>query len=154
MHGLCLYYQLFMQPFLFTLPADCSSLPVFMSFLCFSGIYISMYSDCLDLNRWYHGKSGFIAIIRLTKVLKYGNYKLVLCLNVVTDTDNIIHIFIYYEYKSLSFIVANREGLKRFLRTTPRTSHDLPLVLTVMCQRSCLQCLPKPVPFLPLRERR
>uniref|UniRef100_A0A3Q2WEL3 Uncharacterized LOC102297806 n=1 Tax=Haplochromis burtoni TaxID=8153 RepID=A0A3Q2WEL3_HAPBU len=26
-----------------------------------------MYSDCLDLNRWYHGKSGYIAIIRLTK---------------------------------------------------------------------------------------
>ncbi|XP_023811451.2 protein TASOR [Oryzias latipes] len=33
------------------------------------GIYISMYSDCLDQNRWYHGKSGYIAIIRLTKVL-------------------------------------------------------------------------------------
>ncbi|XP_034541270.1 uncharacterized protein tasor2 [Notolabrus celidotus] len=32
-----------------------------------NGIYISMYSDCLDLNRWYHGKSGYIAIIRLTK---------------------------------------------------------------------------------------
>ncbi|XP_041650940.1 uncharacterized protein tasor2 isoform X2 [Cheilinus undulatus] len=31
------------------------------------GIYISMYSDCLDLNRWYHGKSGYIAIIRLTR---------------------------------------------------------------------------------------
>ncbi|XP_013125988.1 uncharacterized protein tasor2 isoform X1 [Oreochromis niloticus] len=31
------------------------------------GVYISMYSDCLDLNRWYHGKSGYIAIIRLTK---------------------------------------------------------------------------------------
>uniref|UniRef100_A0A3B3H2C3 Uncharacterized protein n=1 Tax=Oryzias latipes TaxID=8090 RepID=A0A3B3H2C3_ORYLA len=31
------------------------------------GIYISMYSDCLDQNRWYHGKSGYIAIIRLTK---------------------------------------------------------------------------------------
>lgn len=29
-----------------------------------------MYSDCLDLNRWYHGKSGYIAIIRLTKVLR------------------------------------------------------------------------------------
>ncbi|XP_026167477.1 uncharacterized protein tasor2 isoform X2 [Mastacembelus armatus] len=26
-----------------------------------------MYSDCLDLNRWYHGKSGYIAIIKLTK---------------------------------------------------------------------------------------
>lgn len=35
-----------------------------------TGVYISMYSDCLDLNRWYHGKSGYIAIIRLTKVLK------------------------------------------------------------------------------------
>ncbi|XP_047452037.1 uncharacterized protein tasor2 isoform X2 [Mugil cephalus] len=31
------------------------------------GVYISMYADCLDLNRWYHGKSGYIAIIRLTK---------------------------------------------------------------------------------------
>ncbi|XP_049929954.1 uncharacterized protein tasor2 isoform X2 [Epinephelus moara] len=32
-----------------------------------NGVYISMYSDCLDQNRWYHGKSGYIAIIRLTK---------------------------------------------------------------------------------------
>ncbi|XP_015246500.1 PREDICTED: protein FAM208B isoform X2 [Cyprinodon variegatus] len=31
------------------------------------GVYISMFSDCLDLNRWYHGKSGYIAIIKLTK---------------------------------------------------------------------------------------
>ncbi|KAM4618400.1 uncharacterized protein tasor2 isoform 1-T1 [Polymixia lowei] len=31
------------------------------------GVYISKHSDCLDLNRWYHGKSGFIVIIRLTK---------------------------------------------------------------------------------------
>ncbi|XP_042157754.1 uncharacterized protein LOC112218916 isoform X3 [Oncorhynchus tshawytscha] len=31
------------------------------------GVYVSKYSDCLDLNRWYHGKSGYIAIIRLTK---------------------------------------------------------------------------------------
>ncbi|XP_013872588.1 uncharacterized protein tasor2 [Austrofundulus limnaeus] len=31
------------------------------------GVYISMYSDCLDQNPWYHGKSGYIAIIRLTK---------------------------------------------------------------------------------------
>uniref|UniRef100_A0A673BWI8 Uncharacterized LOC115421242 n=1 Tax=Sphaeramia orbicularis TaxID=375764 RepID=A0A673BWI8_9TELE len=31
------------------------------------GIYLSMYSDCLDLNSWYHGKSGYIAIIRLTQ---------------------------------------------------------------------------------------
>uniref|UniRef100_A0A668ARB4 Uncharacterized protein n=1 Tax=Myripristis murdjan TaxID=586833 RepID=A0A668ARB4_9TELE len=31
------------------------------------GVYISTYSDCLDPNRWYHGKSGYIAIIRLTK---------------------------------------------------------------------------------------
>lgn len=35
-----------------------------------SGVYISMYSDCLDPNRWYHEKSGYIAIIRLTKVPK------------------------------------------------------------------------------------
>lgn len=39
-------------------------------FCVYSGVYISVYSDCLDLNRWYHGKSGYIAIIRLTKVLK------------------------------------------------------------------------------------
>ncbi|XP_078113461.1 uncharacterized protein tasor2 isoform X2 [Sander vitreus] len=38
------------------------------------GVYIPMYSDCLDLNRWYHGKSGYIAIIRLTK----GRVKMVL----------------------------------------------------------------------------
>ncbi|XP_055795408.1 uncharacterized protein LOC129866654 isoform X2 [Salvelinus fontinalis] len=31
------------------------------------GVYVSKYSDCLDINRWYHGKSGYIAIIRLTK---------------------------------------------------------------------------------------
>ncbi|KAG7523401.1 hypothetical protein JOB18_045886 [Solea senegalensis] len=31
------------------------------------GIYISMYSDCLDLNRWCNGKSGYIVIFRLTK---------------------------------------------------------------------------------------
>ncbi|XP_055789257.1 uncharacterized protein LOC129862006 isoform X3 [Salvelinus fontinalis] len=31
------------------------------------GVYVSKYSDCLDLNRWYHGKSGYIAIIKLTK---------------------------------------------------------------------------------------
>ncbi|XP_058501474.1 protein TASOR-like [Solea solea] len=31
------------------------------------GVYISMYSDCLDLNRWYNGKSGYIVIFRLTK---------------------------------------------------------------------------------------
>lgn len=38
-------------------------------FCVYSGVYISMYSDCLDLNCWYHEKSGYIAIIRLTKVL-------------------------------------------------------------------------------------
>ncbi|XP_075998383.1 uncharacterized protein tasor2 isoform X2 [Genypterus blacodes] len=31
------------------------------------GVYMSMYSDCLDLNCFYHGKSGHIAIIKLTK---------------------------------------------------------------------------------------
>ncbi|XP_038872934.1 protein TASOR-like [Salvelinus namaycush] len=36
-------------------------------FLFNSGVYVSKYSDCLDLNRWYHGKSGYIAIIKLTK---------------------------------------------------------------------------------------
>ncbi|XP_018602833.1 uncharacterized protein tasor2 isoform X2 [Scleropages formosus] len=31
------------------------------------GVYISKYSDCLDLNPWYHGKTGFIVLFRLTK---------------------------------------------------------------------------------------
>lgn len=50
-------------------------------FCVYSGVYISMYSDCLDLNRWYHGKSGYIAIIRLTKVI--GNREMVVWRNVV-----------------------------------------------------------------------
>nr|XP_019934731.1 PREDICTED: uncharacterized protein LOC109624473 isoform X1 [Paralichthys olivaceus] len=33
----------------------------------FKGVYLSRYSDCWDLNCWYHGKSGYVAIIRLTK---------------------------------------------------------------------------------------
>ncbi|KAL2093530.1 hypothetical protein ACEWY4_010842 [Coilia grayii] len=32
-----------------------------------NGVYVSKYSDCLDLKRWYCGKSGHIAIVRLTK---------------------------------------------------------------------------------------
>uniref|UniRef100_A0A8C6T247 DUF3715 domain-containing protein n=1 Tax=Neogobius melanostomus TaxID=47308 RepID=A0A8C6T247_9GOBI len=45
------------------------------------GVYLSMYSDCLDLNRWYHGKSGYIAILRLTqgRVKKWG--LTAMCLN-------------------------------------------------------------------------
>ncbi|XP_063052602.1 protein TASOR-like isoform X2 [Engraulis encrasicolus] len=31
------------------------------------GVYVSKYSDCLDLKRWYCGKSGHIAIVKLTK---------------------------------------------------------------------------------------
>ncbi|XP_041967157.1 uncharacterized protein tasor2 isoform X3 [Alosa sapidissima] len=31
------------------------------------GVYVSKYSDCLDVKRWYCGKSGYIAIVRLTK---------------------------------------------------------------------------------------
>ncbi|XP_072291456.1 uncharacterized protein tasor2 [Eucyclogobius newberryi] len=31
------------------------------------GVYLSMYSDSLDLNRWYHGKSGYIAIVKITE---------------------------------------------------------------------------------------
>ncbi|KAJ8411252.1 hypothetical protein AAFF_G00172580 [Aldrovandia affinis] len=30
-------------------------------------VYISKYSDCLDFSPWYQGKSGYIAILRLTK---------------------------------------------------------------------------------------
>ncbi|XP_031420028.1 uncharacterized protein tasor2 isoform X3 [Clupea harengus] len=31
------------------------------------GVCVSKYSDCLDVKRWYCGKSGYIAIVRLTK---------------------------------------------------------------------------------------
>ncbi|XP_066499421.1 protein TASOR 2 isoform X2 [Hoplias malabaricus] len=31
------------------------------------GVYISKYSDCLDLKRWYDGKTGNIVILKLTK---------------------------------------------------------------------------------------
>lgn len=34
-----------------------------------SGVYISQYSDRLDQNPWSHGKSGYIAVIKLTKVM-------------------------------------------------------------------------------------
>ncbi|XP_065104408.1 uncharacterized protein tasor2 isoform X2 [Paramisgurnus dabryanus] len=31
------------------------------------GVYISKYSDCLDLKRWYSGKTGYIILVKLTK---------------------------------------------------------------------------------------
>ncbi|KAI7797992.1 putative protein FAM208B [Triplophysa rosa] len=31
------------------------------------GVYISKYSDCLDLKRWYNGKTGYIVLVKLTK---------------------------------------------------------------------------------------
>ncbi|KAL1270236.1 hypothetical protein QQF64_032525 [Cirrhinus molitorella] len=31
------------------------------------GVYISKYSDCLDLKRWYTGKTGYIVLLKLTK---------------------------------------------------------------------------------------
>ncbi|XP_022526319.2 uncharacterized protein tasor2 isoform X1 [Astyanax mexicanus] len=31
------------------------------------GVYISKYSDCLDLKRWYDGKTGYIVLLKLTK---------------------------------------------------------------------------------------
>ncbi|XP_055078219.1 uncharacterized protein LOC117371861 isoform X2 [Periophthalmus magnuspinnatus] len=31
------------------------------------GVYLSMYSDCLDPNCWYHGKSGYIVIVKITE---------------------------------------------------------------------------------------
>lgn len=34
---------------------------------CSKGVYISKYSDCLDLKRWYDGKKGFIVLFKLTK---------------------------------------------------------------------------------------
>lgn len=33
-----------------------------------TGVYISKYSDCLDLKRWYDGKTGYIVLLKLTKV--------------------------------------------------------------------------------------
>lgn len=32
------------------------------------GVYISKYADCLDLKRWYDGKTGYIVLLKLTKV--------------------------------------------------------------------------------------
>lgn len=104
-----------------------------------------MYSDCLDLNRWYHGKSGCIAIIRLTKVLKYG------CCEWLYG---VMWSLCFHSNKLFAFVVSNRGELKRFLRTTPRiTQHPL-VVLTVTCQNSCHQYQLTPAPFLPLREHR
>ncbi|KAF4072526.1 hypothetical protein AMELA_G00264040 [Ameiurus melas] len=34
---------------------------------CSKGVYISKYSDCLDLKRWYDGKTGYIVLVKLTK---------------------------------------------------------------------------------------
>lgn len=51
-------------------------------------------------------------------------------------------------------VVTNRVKLKRFQRTTPRILLHPLWGLTVMCQNSCLQYLPTPAPFLPLREPR
>ncbi|XP_050972415.1 uncharacterized protein tasor2 isoform X3 [Labeo rohita] len=31
------------------------------------GVYISKYADCLDLKRWYDGKTGYIVLLKLTK---------------------------------------------------------------------------------------
>ncbi|KAI4895838.1 hypothetical protein NFI96_016993 [Prochilodus magdalenae] len=31
------------------------------------GVYVSKYSDCLDLKRWYDGKTGYIVLLKLTK---------------------------------------------------------------------------------------
>lgn len=33
-----------------------------------TGVYISKYSDCLDLKLWYDGKTGYIVLLKLTKV--------------------------------------------------------------------------------------
>lgn len=41
-----------------------------MSFVFETGVYISKYSDCLDLKRWYDGKTGYIVLLKLTKVKK------------------------------------------------------------------------------------
>ncbi|KAK3540453.1 hypothetical protein QTP70_031004, partial [Hemibagrus guttatus] len=38
---------------------------------CSKGLYISKYSDCLDLKRWYDGKTGYIVLLKLTKYYMY-----------------------------------------------------------------------------------
>uniref|UniRef100_UPI003AAE60D2 uncharacterized protein tasor2 isoform X1 n=1 Tax=Centroberyx gerrardi TaxID=166262 RepID=UPI003AAE60D2 len=76
------------------------------------GVYISTYSDCLDLNRWYHGKSGYIAIIRLTK----GRVK------TVSDnyTQNLTAPSVGFDChvsKQLSAVSANTSSFLAFERT-------------------------------------
>jgi len=41
---------------------------IFLLFALKLGVYISKYSDCLDLKRWYDGKTGYIVLLKLTKV--------------------------------------------------------------------------------------
>lgn len=41
---------------------------IFLLFTLKLGVYISKYSDCLDLKRWYDGKTGYIVLLKLTKV--------------------------------------------------------------------------------------
>lgn len=102
-----------------------------------------MYSDCLDLNRWYHGKSGYIAIIRLTKVLtKEMCEASIKCVITAGINERII------------LCVINRAKLKRFQKTIPRISQRPLWGLTAMCLNSCHQYLRKPAPFLLLREPR
>nr|XP_046251192.1 uncharacterized protein tasor2 isoform X2 [Scatophagus argus] len=77
-----------------------------------NGVYISMYSDCLDLNRWYHGKSGYIAIIRLTK----GRVKKVLenyTQNFTTPTEG----FDCHVSEQLSSVSAKTSSFLAFERT-------------------------------------
>lgn len=101
-----------------------------------------MYSDCLDLNRWYHGKSGYIAIIRLTKVLKK---EMDVSRRIVPAVLNT---------KMLLFSVINRVKLKGFQKTIPRISQHPLWGWTAMCPNSSLQYLHKPAPSLHLREPR
>uniref|UniRef100_UPI0037E81E95 protein TASOR 2 isoform X2 n=1 Tax=Semicossyphus pulcher TaxID=241346 RepID=UPI0037E81E95 len=77
-----------------------------------NGVYISMYSDCLDLNRWYHGKSGYIAIIRLTK----GRVKKVL--ENYTQTLTVPTVgFDCHVSEQLSSVSANTSSFLAFERT-------------------------------------
>ncbi|XP_019895771.3 uncharacterized protein tasor2 isoform X2 [Esox lucius] len=76
------------------------------------GVYISKYSDCLDVHRWYHGKSGYIAIIRLTK----GRVKEVTAnytVNYTSPTDG----FDCHVSEQISDVSANTSSFLAFERT-------------------------------------
>lgn len=85
-----------------------------------------MYSDCLDLNRWYHGKSGYIAIIRLTQVWKNVKY-----LNWLTRPTGRLSRKTYRSTNAISVLCCCQQGrVKKVLEnytqnfTTPTVGFD------------------------------